>query len=127
MDSILNYLKHNLITILGFVVLFICLIISSIIIAKKSGGKVSFWDALKARILEQIPFWADLVEQNGNGEAKRQKVLKLAVKEASQLLGRELTAEETNAVAILASEHLEAVLEAPQKKQDPKKKSRYRS
>lgn len=127
MDALLHYVKENLVAIIGFVVLFICLIISSIIIAKKSGGKVSFWDALKARILEQIPLWADLVEQNGNGEAKKQKVLKLAVKEASQLLGRELTAEEINAVSILASEHLEAVLEAPQKKQDPKKKSRYRS
>ena len=127
MDTVLNYVKENLVAIIGFIVLFVCLIISSIIISKKSGGKVSFWDALKARILEQIPFWAELVEQNGNGEAKKQKVLKLAIKEASQLLGRDLTAEEMNAVAILASEHLEAVLEAPQKKQDPKKKSRYRS
>ena len=122
MDEILNLIKENWKLIVGCIIVVATTIVSSIITVKKSGGKTTFWQALKARIFEQIPEWADLVEKPGNGEEKKEAVLDLALNEAKAFLGRELTEQEINAVRLLASSHLEAVLKAPKAKS---KKSKY--
>lgn len=122
MDEILNLIKQNWKLIVGCIIVVTTTIVSSIITVKKSGGKTTFWQALKARIFEQIPEWADLVEKPGNGEEKKEAVLNLALNEAKAFLGRELTEQEINAVRLLASSHLEAVLKAPKSKS---KKSKY--
>lgn len=122
MDEIFNLLKENWKLIVGCIIVVATTIVSSIITVKKSGGKTTFWQALKARIFEQIPEWADLVEKPGNGEEKKEAVLNLALNEAKAFLGRELTEQEINAVKLLASSHLEAVLKAPKSKN---KKSKY--
>lgn len=122
MNEILNLIKENWKLIVGCIIVVATTIVSSIITVKKSGGKTTFWQALKARIFEQIPEWADLVEKPGNGEEKKEAVLDLALNEAKAFLGRELTEQEINAVRLLASSHLEAVLKAPKSKN---KKSKY--
>lgn len=122
MNEILNFLKVNYKYIIGFILLAATTIISSIITVKKSGGKTTFWEALKARIFEQIPQWAELVEKPGNGEEKKEAVLDLALNEAKAYIGRELSEEEKNAIRLLASSHLENVLKAPKAKS---KKSKY--
>ena len=122
MDEILNFLKANYKYIIGFILLAATTIVSSIITVKKSGGKTTFWEALKARIFEQIPQWAELVEKPGNGEEKKEAVLDLALNEAKAYIGRELSEEEKNAIRLLASSHLENVLKAPKAKS---KKSKY--
>ena len=122
MEEILNFIKQNYKLIIGCIIVVATTIVSSIITVKKSGGKTTFWQALKARIFEQIPEWADLVEKPGNGEEKKEAVLDLALNEAKAFLGRELTEQEINAVRLLASSHLEAVLKAPKAKN---KKSKY--
>ena len=118
----LDLIKQNWKLILGCIIVVTTTIVSSIITVKKSGGKTTFWEALKARIFEQIPEWADLVEKPGNGEEKKEAVLDLALNEAKAFLGRELTEQEINAVRLLASSHLENVLKAPKAKS---KKSKY--
>lgn len=122
MDEILNFLKANYKLIIGCLVIIATTIVSSIITVKKSGGKTSFWEALKARIFEQIPQWAELVEKPGNGEEKKEAVLDLALNEAKAYIGRELSEEEINAIRLLASSHLENILKAPKAKS---KKSKY--
>lgn len=122
MNDILNFVKANLKEIISVLILVIVIIVSSIITAKKSGGKISFWEALKSRIFEQIPLWADLVEKPGNGEAKKEAVIELALNEAKAYLGRELTTPEQQAIITLTSSHLENVLRAPKAKS---KKSKY--
>ena len=122
MNEILNFVKDNLKEIISVAILIVVIIVSAIISAKKSGGKISFWEALRSRILEQIPLWADLVEKPGNGEAKKEAVIELALNEAKAYLGRELTQPEQQAIITLASSHLEDVLKAPKAKS---KKSKY--
>ena len=122
MNELLNFIKVNYKLILGCIILAATTIVSSIITVKKSGGKTSFWEALKARIFEQIPEWLNLVEKPGNGEEKKEAVLDLALNEAKAFLGRELTEEEKNAVRLLASSHLENVMRTPKAKS---KKSKY--
>ena len=122
MNELLNFIKANYKLILGCIILAATTIVSSIITVKKSGGKTSFWEALKARIFEQIPEWLNLVEKPGNGEEKKEAVLDLALNEAKAFLGRELTEEEKNAVKLLASSHLENVMRTPKAKS---KKSKY--
>lgn len=103
-------------------------IISAIVIIKKSGGKVSWWDAIRAVILEKIPSYVAIVEVDGHGEEKKDAVLNMALKEASEMLGRQLSNEETELVIALASKQIEKVLAAPQKKEIAPKtpKSKYR-
>ena len=122
MNELIEFIKQNYKLIIGCLIIVITTIISSIITVKKSGGKTTFWEALKARIFEQIPQWADLVEKPGNGEEKKEAVLDLALNEAKAFLGRELSEQEINAVKLLASSHLENVLKAPKAKS---KKSKY--
>lgn len=122
MNEIINFVKQNYKLIIGCVIVVATTIVSSIITVKKSGGKTTFWEALKARIFEQIPQWAELVEKPGNGEEKKEAVLDLALNEAKAFIGRELTEQEINAVRLLASSHLENVLKAPKAKS---KKSKY--
>ena len=122
MNEIINFVKQNYKLIIGCVIVIATTIISSIITVKKSGGKTTFWEALKARIFEQIPQWAELVEKPGNGEEKKEAVLDLALNEAKAFIGRELSEQEANAVRLLASSHLENVLKAPKAKS---KKSKY--
>ena len=122
MDQIINFLKNNYKEILSVLILIVAIIVSAIITVKKSGGKVSFWEALKSRIFEQIPLWAELVEKPGNGEAKKEAVIELALNEAKAYLGRELTDPEKQALITMASSHLENVLKAPKAKS---KKSKY--
>ena len=106
-------------------------IISTAIIIKKSGGKMSVWEALKSVILEKIPSWIAIVEKKGSGEEKKNAVLNLAVREASEILGRSLTPEETELIMALAGKQIELVLATPQKKEivapaPEKPKSKYR-
>lgn len=122
MDQIINFVKANYKEIISVIMLLAAIIISAIITVKKSGGKTSFWEALRARIFEQIPLWADLVEKPGNGEAKKQAVIDLALNEAKAYLGRELTDPEKQALISMASSHLENVLKSPKAKA---KKSKY--
>lgn len=119
----IEFIKENWKEIASILILILAIIISSIITVKKSGGKTSFWEALKARIFEQIPLWSDLVEKPGNGEAKKEAVLDLALNEAKAYLGRELTDKEKDAIRLLASSHLENVLHSTKAKS---KKSKYR-
>ena len=119
----IEIIQKNLGKIILGVILVVCMIVSSIITVKKSGGKVSFWEALKARIFENIPMWIDLVEKPGNGEAKKEAVLDLALNEAKAYLGRELTDKEKDAIKLLASSHLENVMHSTKAKS---KKSKYR-
>lgn len=119
----IEFIKENWKEIASILILILAIIISSIITVKKSGGKTSFWEALKARIFEQIPLWSDLVEKPGNGEAKKEAVLDLALNEAKAYLGRELTDKERDAIRLLASSHLENVLHSTKAKS---KKSKYR-
>lgn len=113
----------------ALVLIIITCAINLITIIKKSGGKVSVWDALKSVILEQIPSYIAIVEQAGNGEEKKNKVLNLALKEASKKLGRNLTEDETSAIVALVSQQVELVLATPQKKtaSESKPKSKYRA
>ena len=122
MNEILNFVKANLKEIISVVILIAAIIISAIITVKKSGGKTSFWEALRARIFEQIPLWAELVEKPGNGEAKKEAVIELALNEAKAYLGRELSDPEKQALISMASSHLENVLKSPKAKS---KKSKY--
>ena len=122
MEEILNFIKQNYKLIIGCIIVVATTIVSSIITVKKSNGKTTFWEALKARIFEQIPMWADLVEKPGNGEEKKEAVLDLALNEAKAFIGRELSEQEINAIRLLASSHLENVLKAPKAKA---KKSKY--
>lgn len=101
-------------------------IASTIIIIKKSGGKVSVWDALKSVILEKIPSYIAIVEVEGHGEEKKNSVLNMALREAADILGRKLTEEETEVIISLASKQIETVLAAPQKKSINQPKSKYR-
>lgn len=105
-------------------------VLSTILIIKKSGGKVSVWDAIKSVILEQIPSYIAIVETEGHGEEKKNKVLNMALKEAADKLGRSLSDEETQMIIALASKQIEVILAAPQKKELPenpeKPKSKYR-
>lgn len=122
MEQIINFIRNNYKQIIGVLTLLAAIIVSAIITVKKSGGKVSFWEALKARIFEQIPLWAELVEKPGNGEAKKEAVIELALNEAKAYLGRELTDPEKQALITMASSHLENVLKSPKAKA---KKSKY--
>lgn len=122
MNEFLNFIKDNLKEIISVVILIAAIVISAIITVKKSGGKTSFWEALRARIFEQIPLWTDLVEKPGNGEAKKQAVIELALNEAKAYLGRELTDPEKQALISMASSHLENVLHSTKAKS---KKSKY--
>lgn len=119
----IEFIKGNWKEIAGILILILAIILSSIITVKRSGGKISFWEALKARIFEQIPLWIDLVEKPGNGEAKKEAVLDLALNEAKAYIGRELTDKEKDAIRLLASSHLENVLHSTKAKS---KKSKYR-
>ena len=119
-----QFLLQNWKYILGFILLATTIIVSAIITVKKSGGKVSFFEALKAKIIEQIPLWVDLVEREGHGEEKKDKVLNMAISEAACLLGRPLTDDEKNLIIAMASNQIEAVLKTPQKKEASNKKSK---
>lgn len=124
-EFILQYWKY--IVAAGFTL--ISTIISTIVIIKKSGGKISVWDALKSVILEKIPSYVAIVETSGRGEEKKNAVLNLALEDAASALGRNLTDEERAAVIALASKQIEAVLAAPQKKEVikvEKPKGKYR-
>lgn len=122
-----EFILENWKTIAAVGLAIISSIISTIIIIKKSGGKISVWDALKAVILEKIPSYIAIVEIEGHGEEKKNSVLNMALREAAESLGRKLTEEETNAIIALANKQIEKVLAAPQKKEIPEKpKSKYR-
>ena len=120
-----EYWKYILAAFLGI----ISLIVSTIIIVKKSGGKMTIWEALKIAVLEKIPSWIAIVEKKGSGEEKKNAVLNLAVREATKILGRDLTPEETELIIAFAGNQIESVLATPQKKEivEPEKpKSKYR-
>ena len=122
-----EFILDNWKTIAAVGLAIISSIISTIIIIKKSGGKISVWDALKAVILEKIPSYIAIVETEGHGEEKKNSVLNMALREAAESLGRKLTEEETNAIIALANKQIEKVLAAPQKKEiADRPKSKYR-
>lgn len=127
-----EWLKENWKLVAGVGGLFMSTILSTIIIVKKSGGKLSAWEALKSVLMEQIPSWISIVEKEGSGEEKKNAVINLAVKKAGEFLGRSLSTEETELIISLASRYIELVLATPQKKEVPlieaqqAKKSKYR-
>ena len=96
--------------------LLVSIITSTIVIIKKSGGKMSLWDALKAVLLEKLPSLIAVVEKDGSGEEKKNAVLNLALKEASEVIGRQLTVEETELIMSLVGKQIELILATPQKK-----------
>ena len=124
-----EFILENWKLIAAVVLSILSAIISTIIIVKKNGGKVSWWDAIKAVILEKVPSYISIVEVEGHGEEKKNAVLNMAIREASEMLGRPLSNEESQLVIGLAGKQIEKVLAAPQKKQiAPEKapKSKYR-
>lgn len=106
----------------------VSLIVSTVIIVKKSGGKVSVWDAIKSAILEKVPSLISIVEREGSGEEKKNAVLNMALREAHEVIGRQLTVEETELIVNLVSKQIELILATPQKKEAVKevKVSPYR-
>ena len=127
-----EWLKENWKLVAAAGGLFVSTVLSTIIIVKKSGGKLSAWEVLKTVLLEQIPSWISIVEREGSGEEKKNAVINLAVKKAGEFLGRNLSTEETELIISLASRYIELVLATPQKKEVPQveeqqaKKSKYR-
>lgn len=113
----IKFIQENLKLIIEIALMVILIILSVISLVKKSGGKISVWDAVKAVILEKIPSFIAIVESDGKGEEKKNKVLNLVLKEAEESLGRPLSQEEFNAIVVLASKQIELVLAAPQKKE----------
>lgn len=101
-------------------------IVSTIIIVKNGKGKISVWDALKSVILEKIPSFIAMVEVDGHGEEKKNKVIQMALKEASESLGRSLTDDESEAIIALVSKQIELTLATPQKKETKPSKGKYR-
>lgn len=116
-DNMLEFLKEYWKLIAAGLLVVISTVSSTVVIVKKSGGKVSYWDALKSVLLEKIPSWISIVEKEGSGEEKKNAVLNLALNEASDLFGRELTPEERELILSLAGKQIELILAAPQKKE----------
>ena len=122
-----EFILENWPKIAAILITVIASVISTVIIIKKSGGKVKIWDVLIAAILKQIPSFVSIVETKGSGEEKRNKVIKMSLEYAKDELGRALTDEETVAIVSLVSRQIELILAAPQKKELPEKpKSKYR-
>lgn len=122
-----EFILENWPKIAAILITVIASVISTVIIIKKSGGKVKIWDVLTAAILKQIPSFVSIVETKGSGEEKRNKVIKMSLEYAKDELGRALTDEETVAIVSLVSRQIELILAAPQKKELPEKpKSKYR-
>lgn len=111
--------------------MFLSIATSTANLVKKSGGKVSVWDALKSAVLEKIPSWITFVEKDGSGEEKKNAVINMALREAGEMLGKDLSPEEKELIISLASKQIELILAAPQKKDvvvvaPEKPKSKYR-
>lgn len=122
-----EFILENWPKIAAILITVIASVISTVIIIKKSGGKVKIWDVLTAAILKQIPSFVSIVETKGSGEEKRNKVIKMSLEYAKDELGRALSDEETVAIVSLVSRQIELILAAPQKKELPEKpKSKYR-
>lgn len=127
MEELLNFIKEYWKIILAVLVSLLTTIISTIIIVKKSGGKLSLWEALKLALAQKIPAWAAQVECPGNAEEKRNAVINLALRLAAKMLGRQLTEEERELICSFTTDNLELVLAAPHKKeQREERKSIYR-
>ena len=67
-----------------------------------------------------------MVEVDGHGEEKKNKVIQMALKEASESLGRSLTDDESEAIIALVSKQIELTLATPQKKEIKSSKGKYR-
>ena len=127
MEEVINFIKEYWKIILAVLVSLITTIISTIVIIKKSGGKLSLLEALKLAIVQNIPGWAAVVECPGSGEEKKNAVVNLALRLAAKMLNRKLTDEERDLVKSFTVENLELVLAAPHKKESrEERKSIYR-
>lgn len=119
MDELKQFFIQNW-QLLASALLFIFAFIIGIIRSKKKG--YSFSDILLGLIAEHLPEWISLAEKDGGtGEQKKVLVLNSALNYASRTLGRKLSEEETSFVITQASEQIEKILEAPQKKPEVKK------
>ena len=106
--------------LLASALLFIFAFIIGIVRSKKKG--YSFSDILLGLIAEHLPEWISTAEDNGGtGEQKKVSVLNCALNYASRTLGRKLSEEETSFLITQASDQIEKILEAPQKKPEEKK------
>ena len=106
--------------LLASALLFIFACIVGIVRGRKKG--YSFSDILLGLVAEHLPEWISLAEANGGtGEQKKVAVLNSALNYASRTLGRKLSEEETTFLITQASEQIEKILEAPQKKIETKK------
>lgn len=119
MDELKQFFIQNW-QLLASALLFIFAFIIGIIRSKKKG--YSFSDILLGLIAEHLPEWVSSAESDGGtGEQKKVSVLNNALNYASRTLGRRLSEEETSFVITQASEQIEKILEAPQKKPEAKK------
>lgn len=119
MDELKQFFIQNW-QLLASALLFIFAFIIGIIRSKKKG--YSFSDILLGLIAEHLPEWIKSAEfDGGTGEQKKVTVLNNALNYASRTLGRRLSEEETSFVITQASEQIEKILEAPQKKEQNKK------
>ena len=121
-----EFILKNWKLIAAALLMIVSTIVSTIIIVKNGKGKISVWDALKSVILEKIPSFIAMVEVDGHGEEKKNKVIQMALKEASESLGRSLTDDESEAIIALVSKQIELTLATPQKKETKPSKGKYR-
>ena len=121
-----EFILKNWKLIAAALLMIVSTIVSTIIIVKNGKGKISVWDALKSVILEKIPSFIAMVEVDGQGEEKKNKVIQMALKEASESLGRSLTDDESEAIIALVSKQIELTLATPQKKETKPSKGKYR-
>ena len=106
--------------LLASALLFIIATIIGIISKSKKG--YTFSDILLGLIAEQLPMWISASEAvGGTGDQKKVRVLNDALNYTSKTLGRKLSEEETSFIIAQASEQIEKILEAPHKKEEPKK------
>ena len=127
MEEFKNFIFENWKLLAAGGLFLFSIIISTIVVVKKSGGKMTVWEAMKNVLLEKIPNWITIVETDGNGEEKKNGVINLALKEAASVVGRKLSDQERDLVIALASKMIEEVLAAPQKKNlVAQRKGKYR-
>ena len=86
-----------------------------IILKKKPITLDVFLDAVRQCICN-LPKMINHVERPGDGEDKKDEVIDFCVDFVSDILNRNLTAEEVNYVVNVCSDHIEKVLSTPQKK-----------
>ena len=130
MDEVKQFFIQNW-QLLASALLFLIAFISALVTRRKKG--YSFSDILLGLLAKHIPEWTREAEAEfgaGEGEKKKVSVLNTALNFVRKTLGRCLSEEETSFIVTEASNLIEDVLEAPEKKEEKKvevkKNVRYR-